>query len=208
VLAILAVVVVMVAVAHVMHSPATNLASGRGSPAGGQGPRTAPTEPDWTSPAAQAAEDGLREKMAGLLMAEAGREDGKYGDPRNQTPEDRRRFLADQFHLPSIDYPRSAAPPDILTPAGDVLIVFRNPDNPATSITLLRFHMDDAGALAEIQREYVKAGWKVMEPARAASAKASGWLMRFSKPNQERIVFVQPRPSGKETLAAVYDSRY
>jgi len=209
VLAIVAVLAVMAAMAHFLRGP------GRSPEAAGTAadpwtglvdPPRKPPEPDPTSPAAKAQAAGLRAQMAGILGNLAA-EEGPYEEPANQTPEGRRDAIEKMFPL-GPGNPPSAVPADLPTPGSEVIVVFPSPDNPAVSMIFLRIRKEVSEAMSDFQQQYTRAGWKLVEPVRPEAQKDSGWLMRFSQPGRERIVYARQRQSGKETLAAVYDSRY
>ncbi|HUU31591.1 MAG TPA: hypothetical protein VMY69_05760 [Phycisphaerae bacterium] len=219
-LAVLVVIAATVAVAHFLHPPGSEEGQGGREPACPVGrPETtrksavafepSPAAPDEAAAASarqKEADAGLRRVMAGLLMAAAD-EDGPYEDPKNQDPEERRRFLADRFALP-FDYPRSDAPADVPTKGAEVLIVFENPEHKDTRMILLRIRKDLHAALADFHRQYTAAGWNVPEPLQPKEQTDEGWFLRFSRGRRQRIVYAQARRDAKETLAVVYDTRY
>ncbi|HUW99956.1 MAG TPA: hypothetical protein VMY35_03175 [Phycisphaerae bacterium] len=210
VLAIALIVVATVLAAHVLVRPA-----GRGPRVGEAG---APGEEDAlfdSPPAARRdvpesdwaeARADLAHVMAGILMA-AAEEEGDYGDPDNQTPQDRREFLAERFGLPA-DYPRSAAPADVVPDGASVLAVFDHPQTRGTRMVLLRIPQPVVEAVALLRSRYTADGWRMSEPPKPEEQKERGWLLWFTRGRSHRVLFVQPNDDEQETLAAVCDLEY
>jgi hypothetical protein len=207
VLAIAAILAAMVAVAHFLQSPARFEAGGKGLPAAApdafSATPPAPEVPSGSEARKEAMTD-LRKVMAGILM-DAAQEQGPYQDPRNQTPEARRRFLADRFALP-FDYPRSQVPPGLLPDGARLLVAFENPEGNGARMALARLPGDIHVALATVQKHYKAQGWTMAEPPEPRAQTDEGWLVRFARQGRERIVYAQPRRSGDETLVAIYDA--
>ena len=205
--AILAILAAMVVLAHYLRSPAR---LERGSSGGASAPgedlfrKATLEEPHHSAEAQKQATNDLRKIMAGVLMGAAD-EDGPFQDPANKDPEKRRQFLADRFGLP-FDYPRSSAPPDSAPAGAEVLMVFDSPAKNGARMVFLRMPMDIHQALAAIHAQYTAAGWKAPEPIEPQAQPDAGWLLRFSRDGQERVVYARPRASANETLVAVYES--
>jgi len=206
VLAIVVVLAAMAATAHFLRGPGRSSGGAKDARSSAPDLTARPPAPDPNSPAAKAAAANLRDQMGGII-ANLAQEGGEFDDPANQTPEARRKFVEDLFRLQS-GYPKSAAPPDLVPPGAETIVVFPSPDDPATSMIFLRIRKDISDAMSDFQRLYSQAGWKLVEPVSSDPRKDSGWLMRFSQPGRDRVVYALQRRSGKETLAAVYDSRY
>lgn len=149
----------------------------------------------------------LRQVMAGLVAAAVTYDDGDYKDPKNQTPEDRRRFIEDTFMLPR-GYPGSAAPLDVAPKDAQVIIVFTPPGYRDARMVLVRVRKDVQTTLSEFQKLYETSGWKSEGPPDPNAQPDQGWLMRFGRKNQERVIYARPRRAANETLVAVYDSRF
>lgn len=150
----------------------------------------------------------LRQKMAGLIMAAADPEDGADpDDPKQKDAAARRRAIADRFGLP-FDYPRSQAPAGLAPKEAEVIVVFESPQGDDARMVLVRMRKPIADALADIHRQYAADGWKTMEPLDPKAQTDRGWLVRFTRKGQDRIVYAQPRQSADETLVAIYDARY
>jgi len=153
----------------------------------------------------------LRHLMGGLLMQATEGAAGEYDDPRNQDPAARRRFLAEQFDLPA-DYPGAALPPDTVPPDAEVLMIFPGAQDPKTRMALVRLPMGVEGAVAAFQAVYGKDGWQTVGDPEASDGRGGpgdrGWLLRYRRSGVSRFVFVQERPSRKETLAIVFDPGY
>jgi len=207
VLAIAAILAAMVAVAHFLQSPARFEEGGKGLPAAApdafSATPPAPEVPSGSEARKEAMTD-LRKVMAGILM-DAAQEQGPYQDPRNQTPEARRRFLVDRFRLP-FDYPRSQAPPGLLPDGARLLVVFENPEGNGARMALVRLPGDIHVALATVEKHYAAQGWTMAEPPEPRAQTDEGWLVRFARQGRERIVYARPRRSGDETLVAIYDA--
>jgi hypothetical protein len=207
--AIALVVIVMVAVAHYLRSPArfqaeAEMAASAGVP--GERPAVPPAGPSAAAPGSTEATAGLRRIMAGLLMS-ASDEDGEYDDVRNKDPEERRRFIARTFGLPQ-GYPGSAAPADLTPTGAEVLMVFEDPMSPNVRMVLVRIRKGVDAALEDFCKLYAAAGWEIREPVDPKAQTDRGWLVRFTRRDQHRIVYARARQSGEETLAAIYDPRY
>jgi len=207
VLAIAAILAAMVAVAHFLQSPVRFEEGGKGLPASApdafSATPPAPEAPSGSEARKEAMTD-LRKVMAGILM-DAAQEGGPYQDPRNQTPEARRRFLADRFALP-FDYPRSQAPPGLLPDGARLLVVFENPEGNGARMALARLPGDIHVALSSLEKHYAAQGWTMAEPPDPKAQTDEGWLVRFARQGRERIVYARPRRSGDETLVAIYDA--
>ena len=207
VLAIAAILVAMVAVAHFLQSPARFEEGGKGLPAAApdafSATPPAPEAPSGSEARKEAMTD-LRKVMAGILM-DAAQEQGPYQDPRNQTPEARRRFLADRFALP-FDYPRSQVPPGLLPDGARLLVAFENPERNGARMVLARLPGDIHVALSSVQKHYEAQGWTMVEAPGPRAQTDEGWLVRFAQQGRERIVYARPRQSGDETLVAIYDA--
>ncbi len=159
-------------------------------------------ESDWADARAD-----LAHVMAGILMAAAEEEGGNYENPDNQTPQDRREFLAERFGLPA-DYPTSAAPADIVPDGAEVLAVFDHPQMRGTRMVLLRIPQPVVEAVALLQSRYTADGWRMSEPPKPEEQKERGWLLWFTRGRSHRVLFVQPNNDEQETLAAVCDLKY
>ena len=205
--AVALVVLLMVAAAHLLRNPAGEGGS-KGSaevwppPTAGEGPAGLVRKDGAT----QDPPGSLRKLMAGLMKA-ATEEDGDYRDPKNQTPEARRKFIADQLGV-SPDYPQDAIPADLAPKDAEVLIVIESPGAADARMVLVRVRKDVQAAMAEFQKLYVTSGWASEGPPDPKAQPDQGWLMRFTKGNQERIVYARPRHVANESLVAIYDSRY
>jgi len=207
--AVALVVLAMVAAAYFLRNPAGFRGGGVGRGSDEAWPTSGDDNPGGPSEKAGGPEDptnNLRKLMAGLVMA-AAEEDGDYKDPRNATPEERRKFIAEQFGLPP-DYPRSAAPADVAPKGAEVLIVLENPGGADARMVLLRVRKEIHAALADFHKLYVTSGWATEGPGESKAQPDQGWLMRFTKGDRERVVYAHPRRVDNETLVAVYDSRY
>ncbi len=214
-----AVILVMVALAHVLRNPSGvwsdgGAEGGGGSTFGRRPPEVAPSgnppTPDEQETTAEEAQDDLRQVMAGLVMAAIGDPDDP-DDPRNADDEAKRKFIADVFGLP-YDYPRNKAPADLMPEEAQVLMVFENPERAGARMVLVRLHKDVGAALEAFCRQYEKHGWKHEELAYPKddhdAQPDAGWLVRFRQGERERIVYARGRAGGEETLVAVYDPRY
>jgi len=207
VLAIVAILLAMVAVAHFLQSPARFEETGKGLPASAPAAFSATPPAPEVPPGSEGRKEAmtdLRKVMAGILMA-AAQDDGPYQDPLNQTPEARRRFLADRFGLP-FDYPRSQVPAGLLPDGAGVLAVFENPEGNGARMVLARLPGDIHVALSSLEKHYEAQGWTMVEAPDPRAQTDEGWLVRFSRQGRERIVYARPRRSGDETLVAVYDA--
>ena len=210
--AIALVVIVMVAVAHYLRSPArfqaeAEMAASPAVPPAPGVPGGRPAGPSAAAaPGSAEATAGLRRIMAGLLMS-ASDEDGEYDDVRNKDPEERRRFIARTFGLPQ-GYPGSAAPADLTPTGAEVLMVFDDPMSPNVRMVLVRIRKGVDAALEDFCKLYAAAGWEIGQPVDPKAQTDRGWLVRFTRRGQHRIVYARARQSGEETLAAIYDPRY
>ncbi len=210
--AIALVVIVMVAVAHYLRNPArfqaeAEVAASLAAVAPGERPGERPVGPPAAAaPGSTEATAGLRRVMAGLLMS-ASDEDGEYDDVRNKDPEERRRFIARTFGLPQ-GYPGSAAPADLTPTGAEVLMVFQDPMSPNVRMVLVRIRKGIDAALEDFCKLYAASGWEIREPVDPKAQTDRGWLVRFTRRDQHRIVYARARQSGEETLAAIYDPRY
>ena len=214
VLAVAVIVAATVLVAHVLSRPGgwTRTGGEGGLPAGETekslftslpriGPEKVP-EKEWT-----AAKRDLAQVMAGILMAAAEDEEGDYEDPGNQTPEDRREFLAERFGLPA-DYPRSDLGPGVVPEGAEVLAVFDNPGTEGTRMILVRVRLNLEEALAAFHKLYASEGWALREPIDPKAQTERGWLVWFTRRGRHRILYAEPRQGAEETLAAVCELRY
>ena len=165
------------------------------------GPEKVP-EKEWA-----AAKRDLTQVMAGILMAAAEDEEGDYEDPGNQTPQDRRQFLADRFRLPA-DYPRSDLGPGVVPEGAEVLAVFDNPETEGTRMILARVRLNLEETLAAFHKLYASEGWALREPLDPQAQTERGWLVWFMRKGQHRILYAEPRQGAEETLAAVCELRY
>jgi hypothetical protein len=205
--AVALVVLAMVAAAHFLRTPAgfqggewPDNAWHPAANAGG-GPDVAP--PKDTEPGDRT--NDLRKLMAGLIIS-AIEDDGDYQDPRNATPDARRKFVAKHFGGLPPDYPRSAAPPDAAPKDAVIMAVVPNPGAPGARMVLVRIRKEIPQVLADFQKLYVTAGWVCDGPPDPKAQPDEGWLMRFSKGNRERVIYARPRRLVGETLVAIYDS--
>jgi len=214
VLAVAVIVAATVLVAHVLSRPGgwTRTGGEGGLPAGENeeslftplpriGPEKVP-EKEWT-----AAKRDLAQVMAGILMAAAEEEEGDYEDPGNQTPQDRRQFLADRFGLPA-QYPRSDLGPGVVPEGAEVLAVFDNPETEGTRMILVRVRLNLEETLAAFHKLYASEGWAPREPIDPKAQTERGWLVWFMRKGRHRILYVEPRQGAEETLAAVCELRY
>jgi len=214
VLAVAVIVAATVLVAHVLSRPGgwTRTGGEGGLPAGENeeslftplpriGPEKVP-EKEWT-----AAKRDLAQVMAGILMAAAEEEEGDYEDPGNQTPQDRREFLAGRFGLPA-DYPRSDLGPGVVPEGAEVLAVFDNPQTEGTRMILVRVRLNLEKTLAAFHKLYASEGWALREPIDPKAQTERGWLVWFIRQGQHRILYAEPRQGAEETLAAVCELRY
>ncbi len=153
------------------------------------------------------AQDRLRRLMAGLLMAATEAEtEAEYDHPDNQTPEGRRRFLAEALGVRS-DYPRGAVDEALIPDGVEVLAVFDHPATDAVQMVLCRVPGDVQSALERFYDAYTHGqGWQITGPKEAGSDR--GWLLEMRRGSDVRVVYALERASGKETLVALYDSRY
>ncbi|MGB2754712.1 MAG: hypothetical protein WBD75_05685 [Phycisphaerae bacterium] len=168
-------------------------------------PRIGPSEvpqQEWT-----AAKRDLAQVMAGILMAAAEDEEGDYEVPENQTPQDRREFLAERFGLPA-DYPRSDLGPGVVPEGAEVLAVFDNPETEGTRMILVRVRLNLEEALAAFHKLYASEGWALREPIDPKAQTERGWLVWFIRQGRHRILYAEPREGAEETLAAVCELRY
>jgi len=156
--------------------------------------------------------DNMRRLLASALMAATA--EGEYEDPGNQTPEDRRRFIAEQFGVP-FDNPNSQAPSEMVPPDAEVLAVFEHPAERGVRMVLLRIRKPVGQTLSEFYDRYAeKDGWERITEKPEPSARTpgadtgsdSGWLVGFKRGRMYRFVYAQERRTGDETLVAVYDS--
>ena len=159
-------------------------------------------EKEWTS-----AKRDLAQVMAGILMAAAEDEEGDYEDPGNQTPQDRRQFLAERFGLPA-DYPRSELGPGVVPEGAEVLAVFDNPQTEGTRMILVRVRLNLEEALAAFHKLYASEGWTLREPVDPKGQTERGWLVWFLRQGRHRILYAEPCQGAEETLAAVCELRY
>jgi hypothetical protein len=205
--AVALVVLAMVAAAHFLRSPA-GFQGGEWPDDAWRPPANAGGGPDVAPPKdCDPANPGndLRKLMAGLIIS-ATEEDGDYQDPKNATPDARRKFVAKQFGDLPPDYPRSAAPADAIPKDAEILVVVPNPGAPDSRMILVRVRKEVPETLAEFQKLYVTAGWVCEGPADPKAQPDEGWLMRFTKGNRERVIYARPRRTGGETLVAIHDS--
>jgi len=209
IVAIALVVVLAIAAAHFLKNPA-RFHSSAGADDGAAWPRSAhPVYPGITDRKVESPEEvteDLRALLGKLVRDIVKYDDGDYKDPKNQTPEDRQQFLENVFGLPH--GPGSAAPADVAPKDAQVIIVFTPPVERDARMVLVRVRKDVQETLAEFNKLYVTSGWKSEGPPDPKAQADQGWLMRFSKKNQERLIFAQPRREANETLVAVYDSRF
>ena len=214
VLAVAVIVAATVLVAHVLSRPGGwTRTGGEGGLSAGEteralfeplpriGPEKVP-EKEW-----MAAKRDLAQVMAGFLMAAAEDEEGDYENPGNQTPQDRRRFLADRFGLPA-DYPRSDIGPGVVPEDAEVLAVFDNPETEGTRMILVRVRLSLEETLAAFHKLYASEGWALREPIDPKAQTERGWLVWFIRQGRHRILYAEPRQGAEETLAAVCELRY
>jgi hypothetical protein len=167
--------------------------------------------PDEVPTGEQEATDSLRQMMAGILMAALGDEDDPDG--ADDGPSAAQQRVADLFALP-YDYPRSAAPADLVPRQARVLMVFDNPDRLRSRMALVRMPGNIDVALEAFYKHYEAIGWKgedLRRPGPEAYGESQpdrGWLVVFRQGRRERIVYARPRTGGEETLVAVYDPHY
>jgi len=213
VLAVAVIVAATLLVARVLSRPGgwTRTGGEGGLPAGETSeslftslPRIGPSEvpqQEWT-----AAKRDLSQVMAGILMA-AAEEEGDYEDPGNQTPQDRRQFLAERFGLPA-QYPRSDLEPGVVPKGAEVLAVFDNPQTEGTRMILVRVRLNLEETLAAFHKLYASEGWVPREPIDPKAQTERGWLVWFIRQGRHRILYAEPREGTEETLAAVCELRY
>jgi hypothetical protein len=213
VLAVAVIVAATLLVAHVLSRPGGwTEPRGQGGSSGGETeeslftplPRIGPpqvSEKEWAS-----AKRDLAQVMAGILMA-AAEEEGDYEDPENQTPQDRRQFLADRFGLPA-QYPRSDLGPGVVPEGAEVLAVFDNPQKEGTRMILVRVPRSLEETLAAFHKLYASEGWVTREPIDPKAQTERGWLVWFMRKGQHRILYAQTSEGAEETLAAVCELRY
>jgi hypothetical protein len=187
-------------------APPATAAAGTASPSGAA-PQAQEDTPEAAPTDEKEAVGDLRKAMAGLVMAATDADEGDYEHSGNQTPEQRRQFIADRFGLP-FDYPRSEAPPDVAPPGAEVLVVFQNPSRRQSRMVLLLMRRPLSEALGALQRQYETAGWQLAAPIDPRNQTDRGWMIRFRREGADRVVYVQTRADKEETLAAVYDSGY
>jgi hypothetical protein len=177
--------------------------------------RMAPTGDAERDPASGRSRDTMRRLLAGILMA-AAEEEGEFEHPGNQTPEERRQFLAERFDLPHA-YPESAVPSEMVPEGGQVLAVFDHPARGDTRMVLVRIREPLSEALSRFYEQYAAdEGWvretETPEPAPASAAgrrgEDGGWLVAFRRGQHYRFVFARERRTEDETLAAIYDTGY
>jgi hypothetical protein len=208
--AIALVVVLVIAAAHFLKNPG-RFHSSAGADDSASWPRAErPVEPGITDRKVDSREEvnlDLRRSLANLLESVTTYDEGDYKDPRNQTAEDRRRFIEDRFLLPH-GQPKTAAPGDVVPEGAQVLIVFPAPGDRDARMVVARVRKDFPATLAEFHKLYVTSGWKSEGPPDPKAQTDQGWLMRFTKKSQERVVYARPRRTADETLVAVYDSRF
>jgi len=214
VLAVAVIVAATVLVAHVLSRPGgwTRTGGEGGLPAGETEeslftplPRIGSSEvpqKEWAS-----AKRDLAQVMAGILMAAAEDEEGDYEDPGNQTPQDRRQFLADRFGLPA-DYPRSDIGPGVVPDEAKVLAVFDNPETEGTRMILVRVRLSLEETLAAFHKLYASEGWALHGPIDPKAQTERGWLVWFLRQGRHRILYAEPCQGAEETLAAVCELRY
>jgi len=213
--AILVILGAMFALGHVLRSP-----GGWGGNVAGDGSAAWPPEvddadnrappPDPRPTTEAEARDGLRQMMAGLLMAAAG-DDDATDDEAPADPTAAQRRVADWFGFP-YNYPAGAAPAGVVPPGVEVLMVVGNPERQESRMVLARVRKGVDEALESFYRHYRSMGWEadtLKSPARHRDAQPDrGWLVRFAKGRRERLVYARPRAGADETLVAVYDPNY
>jgi len=179
----------------------------------GQEAEAAPEAPMTPEQKGRSLQDSLRQTFEGLLVRMAGEHTpaDDQEDPGRMKPEERRRFLAERFHLP-YDYPHSEVTPGLLPPGVEAMMVFEHPEAKATRMVLVRAPMKLEKAMQAFQTFYVKAGWEASAPEAnkrtdgPPSTMDNGWMIRYARGKQVRFVFLRPRGEREETLGVVYDS--
>lgn len=216
--AVAVILAAMVAAAHFLRNPTLmRPAAPDGAGAKAPAPRAvavpaAPREGahgmEGPLPGAKESLNDLRRTMAGLVLSAAEAEDEETADGKPLDAEARRRFIADRFALP-FSHPKGAAPADVAPPGAQILMVMQNPDGSGNGrMTLVRLKADVSAALADFQTLYAKGGWAAAAQPDPRAQPDAGWLLRFTRGREERIIYIKPRQNAQETLAAVYDSRY
>jgi hypothetical protein len=204
VLAIVIILAATVAIAHFLGTPPSQEGgpSAGGAASGAARPKM-PSSGETPAHAAQRAnaQDALRQ-MVGILM-NAADQPGPYQDPLNQDPVERRKFLADRFGVPH-EYPRSGVPEDLVPPQAEVLLVLNLPED--QRMTLVRIKDEIGPALSQIYNQYAGQGWKTPDPLVPERQTDEGWLVRFTRGGEERIVYARPRKIAGETLVAIFDA--
>jgi len=105
------------------------------------------------------------------------------------------------------EFQRGDLPAGLVPKGAEVLVAFQNPSDAQMKMVFVRIRDELPAALAQIRKQYVGEGWQWAGPP-ADSKKDAGWLMRFTQEHRTRLVYAQERPTGKETLAMIYDSVY
>jgi hypothetical protein len=203
-LAIAVILAATIGIAHFLGAPATR---DGGPTAGGKASGAVPSKMPSTeeSPARAArrskAQDTLRQ-MVGLLMSAADQE-GPYKDPLNQDPAERRKFLADRFGVP-FEFPRNGVPEDLVPPQAEILLTLIMGEG--QRMTLVRIKEEISPALSRFYTQYGGQGWKTPDPLVPERQINEGWLVRFTRGGEERIVYARPRKNPGETLVAIFDA--
>jgi hypothetical protein len=203
---VLAIVIILAATVAIAHFLGTPLSQEGGPPAGGTTVTAHPKMPSTEETPAQAArrnnaQDALRQ-MVGLLMSAADQE-GPYKDPLNQDPAERRKFLADRFGVP-FEFPRNGVPADLLPPQAEVLLTLLIAEG--QRMTLVRIKDEIGPTLSRFYKQYDSQGWKTPDPLVPERQSNEGWLVRFTRGGEERIVYARPRKIAGETLVAIFDA--
>jgi hypothetical protein len=205
--AIVVILAVMVAIAHFLGG-----AVSRSSHPGAAGPggeqqsfiTPAPQPLPATSPERTQAQDALRQMMGVLMNASDNATDGQgeFKDPLNQDPKARRDFLSSFLGVPH-DFPRSGVPEGLVPPQAEILMAANMPDG--QRMTLIRMKVDINEAMSAIQKYYAGQGWTAPDPLVPERQPDQGWLVRFTRGGQERVVYARPRQVADQTLLAIYE---
>jgi hypothetical protein len=178
------------------------------APSAGQ-PAARVEPPLTTDEKATSREETLRETFERFLVWVAGEPTAadEGNDPTRMKPDDRRRYLAERFNLPQSELPAGVLPPGV-----EAMMVFEHPASKATRMVLVRMPMRLEKAMSTFQTYYLREGWQASAPQSNArregppSTMDTGWLIRYARGRQVRLLFMEPRGKGDETLGVVYDS--
>jgi len=214
VVAIVIILAAMFGLGHVLRHPVGEGGAGAGAGSAAWPPEVDasgdPPPPDARPTTEQEARDDLRHLMAGLLMVAAGDDDAPDGEPPAD-PSTAQRRVADWFGLP-YNYPASAAPAGLVPPDAEVLMVIGGPERQESRMVLVRVRKGIDAALETFYRHYRAMGWEaetLKSPSQQRDAQPDrGWLVRFAKGRQERLLYARSRAEAEETVLAIYEPNY